>query len=548
MRTLGSLSAIPNKDVLNMPDNPFEDFLEFVTDKHGEENWVTVYKQDPINNGDHDGGMYCALVSEDKTEKAMQEAGWDLMIGSGGPGFCTSYENGESTTTYYTNSDEGFLRLVLNRDFHGRKDDYIEILEEFRLFHNLYYDKKTEHYLSFDDAGDEVEVVRFDGKEVKIRRRFLRSFMAARQMYLLLYFELTRHFTKALAYSADESSRHLTYTIYSGGSYSEGYTSFCRILGKKLIPCESVEDCGAWPFEEKKSYQQFIIGGDTDEPEVFTCDPDLLANYFGANSEAPYYLTPVFFRKEVMQKYYGSSDYEITDGHLRRTGAWGLRFDNNSPNHVAVFLGDLGRDLPEKEQIYWKSFNIIPDGRNISRTNFERSFLGNFYDAENPELRFKSKFREIQEYWSKKYGWYFFLPLSSKDEHFFTSLRSMLTKEQSEFDAQILGLTKVTIDSINIKQLRSHLEVTDESIKSISLLEKLLEKLQSHHIEALGGLLKGVQSVRSTGVAHRKGTKYEKTISRLNIDDDEYSAEFDQLLLGMIFLFEELIKLDTGEN
>jgi hypothetical protein len=79
-------------------------------------------------------------------------------------------------------------------------------------------------------------------------------------------------------------------------------------------------------------------------------------------------------------------------------------------------------------------------------------------------------------------------------------------------------------------------------------LEKLLEKLQSHHIEALGGLLKGVQSVRSTGVAHRKGTKYEKTISRLNIDDDEYSAEFDQLLLGMIFLFEELINLDSGEN
>lgn len=529
-----------------MSNNPFEDFIEFVIGKHGEENWVTVYKQDPINNGDHDGGMYCALVSQEKTEKAMQQTGWDLMIGSGGPVFCTTYKDGESITSYYTSSDEGFLRPVLNRDFHGRKDDYIEILEEFRLFHNLYYDKKSGSYLIFDDAGDEIEVVKFTDNEVKIRRRFLRSFMAARQMNLLLYFELTRHFTNRAAYSSDESSEYLTYTIYSGDSYSDCYTSFSRILGKKLILCESVEDCGAWPFEQEKSYQEFIIGGDSDEPQTFSCDPDLLANYFGANPKAPHYLTPVFFRKEVMQKYYGSSDYEITDGYLRRTGAWGLRFDNNSPEHIAVFLGDLGRDLPEKEQIYWKSFNLIPDGRKISRTNFERSFLGNFYDPENPEHRFKNKFKELQEYWNKKYGWYLFLPLSTKDEHFFDSLRSMLTKEQSEFDAQILALTKVTIDSINVKLLRTHLGITDKSIKSISLMESLLDKLQSSHLAALTSLLKGIQSVRSTSVAHRKGTEYEKTISKLNIDDDDYSAEFDQLLLGMIFLFEELIQLDSG--
>jgi hypothetical protein len=531
-----------------MSINPFEDFIEFVVDKHGEENWITVYKQDPINNGDHDGGMYCALVSQEKTEKAMQQASWDLMIGSGGPGFSTTYKDDEKITSYYENSDEGFLRPVLNRDFHGRKGDYIEILEEFRLFHNLYYDDKSKSYLSFDDTGDEVEAVKFIDNEVRIRRRFLRSFMAARQMNLLLYFELTRHFTKRTAYSSDESAEQLTYTIYSGDSYSDGYISFSRILGKKLILCEPVKDCGAWPFEKVKNHQEFIIDGDSDEPETFSCEPDLLANYFGANPEAPHYLTPVFFRKEVMQKYYASSDYEITDGHLRRTGAWGLRFDNNSPYHVAVFLGDLGRDLPEKEQIYWKSFNLIPDERKISRTNFERSFLGNFYDPENPEHRFKNKYNELQKYWNEKYGWHLFLPLSAKDEHFFDSLRSMLTKEQSEFDAQILALTKITIDSINVKPLRVHLGVTDKSIKSISLMESLLDKMQSSNLTALAKLLKGVQSVRSTGVAHRKGTEYEKTISKLNIDDDNYSEEFDQLLLGMIFLFDELIKLESGSQ
>ena len=253
--------------------------------------------------------------------------------------------------------------------------------------------------------------------------------MAACQMNLLLYFEMTRHYKYNLNYSSNKKNERLVYTIYSGSSYSKGYTSFSRIVGKKLIPCEQIEKSGVWPFEAKKTFQDFIIGGDNDDPKTYSCNPELLANYFGANPEAPHYLTPVFFRKDVMQKYYNSSDYEITDGHLYRKGAWDLRFDNNATDHVSVFLGDLGRDLPEKEQIYWKSFNLIPEERKISRTNFERSFLGNVFDAESPEHKFKQEFNCLQDYWGKHYDWSLFLPLTKKDEHFFKSLRSMLTNE-----------------------------------------------------------------------------------------------------------------------
>jgi hypothetical protein len=530
-----------------MSNNPFEDFIKFVTDDHGEENWVTVYKYDPISNSDYDGGMYCTLVNTANTHKAMDQAGWDVMIGSGGPGFCSSYDAGEKSTTYYSNLDEGYLRIVLNRDFHGRKEGYIEILEEFRLFHNLFYENKSNSYLSFDDAGDEVDVVKVSNREVKIRRGFLRSFMAAKQMNLLLYYELTRHFKDSENYSYNEKSELQNFTIYSSDSYLDGFKSFSRILGKKLILCESIDKCGVWPFEREKEYQDFCIGGDSDEPLKSSCNPDKLANYFGANPGAPHYLTPVFFRNEVMQKYYGSSEYEIEDGHLRRTGSWGLRFDNNSSNHISVFLGDLGRDLPEKEQIYWKSFNLLPDGRKISKTNFERSFKGNFYNPEKPEHRFKYKYKEIQEYWKKKYGWQLFLPLSEKDEHFLTSLRSMLTNEQSEFDSQILSITKVTIDSVNVKSLRSHLKITDLDMKSISLLEELLKQLRSENLTALTSLLRGIQSVRSTGVAHRKGKEYEKSIAKMNIDAGDYCSEFDQILLRMIYLFDEVMTLDSGE-
>ncbi|WP_459993408.1 hypothetical protein [Methylosoma difficile] len=513
-----------------------DDFISFIKEKHGEETWISLYKNITSENRSEDGGFFCGLVVKEKTADAMTKHGWDLMRGDGRPGFSESYSNGKSIATYLSGKDSDFRPLVICRDFEGRKEDYLEFSEEFRLFHNLYFDNTNSKYIAFDDTGEEIEVIKFLTNEVKVRRSYLRSFLAAIQMDLLLYFELTRHF-KEKVHIEDEDRRvkhgtaELCFTKYSGDSYAKGYSSFVRILGKKLIKCGAIETCGVWPFEKERVYEEFIIGGDSDELIKFICKPDMLANYFGANPDSPHYLTPVFFRKEVMQKYYNSSGYEIQDSYLRRKGAWGLRFDNNSPTHISVFLGDLGQDLPNKEQIYWKSYNIIPDGHKISEPNFQRSFLGNFFNSTNPEFRFKYKFENLQKYWDEKFGWTIFLPLKEKDSHFYQSIRSLLTNEQAEFDTQILALAKVTMDSINIKELKSFLSCTDEKITPIGLLQLLLEHVNVDDITSKIDFLRGVQSIRSTGVAHRKGSDYEKTIKKLKIDADNYMSEFDEILI-----------------
>jgi hypothetical protein len=525
-----------------MTKTPLDDFLEFIEKKHGEETWVSLHKRISTDDGSEDGGFYSSLVSQSATEAALNQPSWDLMLVGGGPDFVTSHENGEEHTKYIPQGDGEFTRIVLYRDFHGRKDDYFEILEELRLFHNLYFDQKTRTYLAFDDAGDEIEVIKVSSSEIKIRKGYLRSFMAATQKNLLLYFEVTRHFRENVDYKGDVKNANLRATLYSGQSYSEGFTYFTRALGKKLIRCDAIEKSGGWPFKATKQYEDFIIAGDLDSPLTYNCDPDALANYFGANPDAPHYLTPVFFKKEVMQKYYASSDYEISDGHLSRKGSWSLRFDNNSPGHVSVFLGDLGRDLPSKEQIYWKSFNLIPDEHSISQTNYQRSFLGNFFDPENPEHQFKYAFAEVQRSCIKKFGWSIFLPLADKDTHFLNSIRSMLTREQSEFDALILAVAKITIDSVNVKELRKHLGQDDES-KSIVLLGLFLKSLEIQNHEEFSTFLRGVQSVRSSGVAHRKGTEYDKIIAKLNIDEENYQAEFDEILTKFVCLFETISKV-----
>ncbi|CAG9183907.1 hypothetical protein LMG32289_05459 [Cupriavidus pampae] len=528
-----------------MAAGPHHTDMEFLMAEHGEGTWVTVFEHIGDLRSGRQGALYCALADKDVSARAMADYGWDVQIGTDAPGFVTSYSGGEETSTYYPRSADPFQRLVYQRTFHGRKDGYIELCEEFRLLHNLYFDAKANQYITFDEAGDEVVVVKLSADRVEVRRSYLRSFMAATQRDLLLYFEFTHHFNDPVDPIESVASDTLRAEVYSGGAYVAGYKYFVRIVGKKRLLAAPLHECGIAPFEKAKRFEAFLIGGDDDAPILHTSDPATLRDYFGGNPDAPHYLTPVFFRMEVMKKYYGSSDYEIEDGRLSRKGAWSLRLDNNAPGHVSVFLGDLGRELPSKEQLYWKSFNIVPDGRTMSHANFARSFLGQFHESENPAHLFKQKFTRLNKRWAERAGWELFLPLADKDRHFFDDIRSLLTNEQAEFDALILCLAKTTIDSLNVKGIRKSVE-GGETDKSIALLGQLLARLNVPDAEAYVTLLHGVQTVRSTGVAHRKGTDYEKAVARYGIDANDYAEAFNAILLQFVRLFDALLD-DLGE-
>src|SRR2546422_7672542 len=54
-------------------------------------------------------------------------------------------------------------------------------------------------------------------------------------------------------------------------------------------------------------YTTLFRSGDG-EPVEHTSNHEKLGNYFGANADAPHYLTPIYFRKEVLGKYYADPD------------------------------------------------------------------------------------------------------------------------------------------------------------------------------------------------------------------------------------------------
>lgn len=435
----------------------------------GKESWVTVYF-DKVTEGEN-LGVFSALIPNKYVEMSLSKTSWDVRVDDGHPACVVNYNQGSEDVTYlrFGHSDE-IEPFVIHRSFHGIRDSYNEISEEFRHFHDLYHDVEKNYFLKFDDSGIETLVAKIEPDKVEVRLKEVRQFLAIKEMHLAIYFDLKRFsdilpndFPVKLDYK-DDLTYYLVRADYVDFFLKDKYRSYSYLFGKKLLSPLSLERCGIWPFdeEEKKEYESFIIGLDENgDPVKHSCDPDGLANYYGANPEAPNYLTPIFFRREVLTKYYAHPErYSVEDGFLRCQGLWGLKLDNNHHEFIVVFLGDLGIELPFNEQKYWSSFNVPPEGK-ISKTNFKRSFLAEFTEPEQIDLIFKSRFTKFSEDWKTVKGWSFFRELTESDRHFFDALRIPLTNSQAELDSQALALTKIMIDSLNESEIEKATLVSD---------------------------------------------------------------------------------------
>lgn len=501
---------------------------------------VPVYFSDIAD--DHNYGVYCALIPEDSLEPALSKPTWDLSHGRGKPGATCYYENGNERVEYHRfGNDDGIEPLVIDRHFHGIRPDYKEISEEFRLFHKLFHDRKTDQYLKIDDAGNEELIAVVSATTVKIRLKEIRQFLAIKEMYLSLQFDYREHAPFKLeelglkVEGSDVSENLMCWALNFGDLGYGKQRAFSRLLGKRLIKPLPKEKSGFWGYasEEPKKCVDFLIGFDEHGKELFnTSDEDELANYFGANPGAPPYLTPVHFRKQVLDKYYQQpGKYKVEDAYLRCGSLWGLQMDNHHTDRVCAWLGDLGRDLPYEEQLHWKSHNIPPLGE-VSETFFRRQILAQFTDSNRPEHNFQTKYAHLSSTCALKLGWQLLKPLKTEDLHHLECVRIPASDEQREFDDLVLSLTKILIDSLNEKELARFIPVNErtELKGSISLLQAAFSKLAIQGSENHISFLRDLQELRSSSAAHRKGSKYKKIAAKFAVDDQPLRAVFTGIL------------------
>ncbi|MYB59010.1 MAG: hypothetical protein F4X51_21745 [Gemmatimonadetes bacterium] len=501
---------------------------------------VTVYLSD--HRESHNYGIYCALIPSAQIEQILSNPSWDFLVGTGMPGTVEYYEGGEKIVEYLRyGSTDGIEPLIIDRSFYELRNGYREISEEFRLFHNLYHDRKTDKYIKIDDEGNEYTVAVVEPDCVKIRLREIRQFLAIKEMYLSIQFDCIEN----SEYDLQELGLEQGESEYQKGlmrwchnycnDSSRNRRSFSILSGKRIVEPLPKSKSGLWGFAEEpeKKHAEFIIGVDENGNEIIhTSNPNALANNFGANPDAPHFLTPVHFRKQVLEKYYQEPiKYTIEDSLLHCGGLWCMWIDNNHDDKVCAWLGDLGRDLPYTEQLHWRSYNIPPEG-GVSKTYFKRQILNQSADSDRPEHLFRIRYHELQKVCKESLGWQLLLPLGTGDEYHFQGLRIPATDEQSDFDALVLSLTKILIDSLNERRLNTLIS-KDQKAKLKGSIARLEAVLSAHHVEGVAeriAFLRKLQSLRSSSAAHRKGNKYRKIARDFGVESQHLRDVFTGII------------------
>jgi hypothetical protein len=333
--------------------------------------WTPVYEH--ISPPGSNGSAHLLIGTPDAARRSLDDDSWDLRIGASAPGFMVEHTSDAEKVTFMPGVREDELNRFVNRQyFDGVFPATTELCEEFRFLHNLFFDAKAQTYLKVLDHGGTDIAARPTPLGLEVKTRYLRQYLAAKGAAGVICFDFVRFSPLALDQIPVEK-RDMTvlsstsrYSLHVRESEFGRMGTFSRLLGKHIIWPPPREGCGLWPFDDdtEQHYPQFIIGEGADGVVKATCNPDELGNLFGKNPGAPQYLTPVHFKRSVLEKYYNNPKlYSVSDGLVSCASLWTLRIDNHHSDRVVVFLGDLGEYLPEAERDHWRAANIPPERR-----------------------------------------------------------------------------------------------------------------------------------------------------------------------------------------
>ena len=502
---------------------------------------LTVYESDTRKWHNH--RTHCALIPSKMINRVLSDSSWDLHHGEGVPGSVISgYGRGKSVKYLRYGNSDGIEPLVICRNFSEIQEDYVELSEEFRLFHNLYHDRKTGRFIKIDDDGEEQVIAYVKPHLVEVRLREIRQFLSIKEMYISIQFDYSKYSNLSLSemnfsvseYEEKREGDMLWFWCCGEIPTSTNYKSFSHLLGKCLYGPLPKSKSGLFGFDEsEKKYEEFVIDLDEDGNEVrFTSNPDMLANYFGANPHAPNYLTPVHFYKEVLDKYHQhSSKYTVEPSLLRCGSLWALQMDNHHEDQVCAWLGDLGRSLPHREQLHWRAHNIAPRD-SVSETFYRNQILAQPTDSTNLEHVFKKLLHDFYNLSQTRLGWSFLLQLKHEDRHHLATIRVPASNEQKEFDELILGLTKILVDSLNIKEMRGFIsnKAKNKNSGSIDTLQEAFGAMGVTDYDEYVSFLRDLQNLRSSGSAHRKGKNYSTISEKLGMAEHHLQDVFKMIL------------------
>ena len=494
--------------------------------------WTTVYSHHAAADGRP--SVFACFADLARKQEILAGDDWLKHASSFSPGFCVCADD----VTYHDGRDEGYDFIVAEQYFYPLDQAQILVNQEFVMLFELYRGEDGCYY-SVDKCGDREKVVDFAGDEVRVRTKYILRFIAAKQC-LFVYFVDSR-LASSSSYPLG-STECISESDEVGGNYhigqwyasdiDEGYL-LSMIYARSFIEPGDVETCGVWPYDEKKEwYPEFIIGERPDGSLVrYACDPNKLGTYFDREPRAPYYLTPVFFKPAVLDKYRSSPHFDVSERHISCGSQWRCEIDNVDPDRVMVYLGDLGRDLPESERTHFLSFEMSPVDQHISDEVFKTDLLNMWVkDPSGPVSMLMRARMELDKAWRKWFGLALYRPFHRADEGILEQIHIPSANGEPEFEAVTMALTRALVDYIDESSLKGA-----DAKGSINKLEVFLS---GHDIVADVKPLRDLQNLRSAGAAHGKGPKYDRLYG--DVVTEDHREDTKRLIARLTIMLNEL--------
>ncbi|MCY3821776.1 MAG: hypothetical protein OXH52_20890 [Gammaproteobacteria bacterium] len=486
--------------------------LDFLDGDKG--SWTTVYES---LRPDQDFGIFSAFMPHSRRAELLARPEWEMCPYDGRPAFIED-ERGRYRYARYGQTDNAKPVVILLSHDGAVPAMLPQVLEEFRHFHDLWEEAAGGIHKKLHADGSAEEVCRVTHQHAQIRTAYLRRFQAATQLYLVRFVDsiintpnrqrLTAADVAPLEQTVRTESHVWRRDIRLEGRPGEVSS---RILAKTIAAPPPRDQCGAWPWDRPTAagaaHLHFVVDESaTGAPIEHTCDPEALSSDFGVSPDLPLgQLTPVFFEKSVLQRYYSDPQkYRVDDNSVACGALWSMRIDNNQPEHVVVLLYELGVALPEREQHHWRAHNIAPPGSGLSRAAYGRWIQGEWTAPDYPEWQFKHWYGAFRGQCRKRLGWDLWRDAPHADgSPLLQRVRVPLTDTAEDLNEQARLLDLILVEALNTQRLREELGVDkSDDRKSISLLEAWLAQIHHPHAQRDIALLRRVHRLRNAA-SHR---------------------------------------------
>ncbi|MYB92868.1 hypothetical protein F4054_12240 [Candidatus Poribacteria bacterium] len=516
---------------------------------------LTVYQWPPKKEGYRDYFFLCALIPRDQIEQVLSErniSSGDPERMGGMPAAFDDYTKEDEKQVKYLRygTREGFEPLIISRSFGGIRESYNEISEEFRHFHDLYHNRKTDTYIKTDEDGNERTVAIVKPNEIQIRLQEIRQFLAIKEMYLSMLFE----FNEYSKYTLQELGLNelkpefrrddlmFWRRDYCGKTPYERFQSDSRLRGRRLIKPLPKSKSGFGDFAEEPKYVEFIVDVDENGDKVYhTCDPYKLSGGLGENSDSASRYTIVHFRKQVLDKYYNEPNkYGVRDSMVCCGSLWSMRIDNHDRDKVCVFLDDLGM-LPYTEQCHWSQpqYNIPPEG-GVSETFYRRMIQGEWASSDQPDHLFQQSYEQLQKACKECLGWQLLKPFGPGDEYRLKRLRIPTANEESHFKDLVSDLTSILIEALNEECLKNLIpnDQRKDIKRGIGRLEYILNSQEIAETEKHITFLRCLWDLRTTRSSSHleilEDKRYQRAAKHFDLENRNRQEAFAKILEGAV--------------